>query len=68
MNINLRLAILQTTRTQIRLSAATGIGETRLSRIVNGWAKPRADEKDRIAGAVGMPVRALFEEERLTNQ
>ena len=61
MNIPLRLAILQSPiRTQIRLSATTGIRETRLSRIVNGWVSANAEERQAIAVAIGRPVEQLF--------
>jgi hypothetical protein len=60
-NVKLHLAILRSTRTQSQLSVMTGIGETRLSRIVNGWIEAREDEKQRIAGAVGVPVAKLFD-------
>ena len=61
MNIPLRLAILQSPiRTQIRLAAATGIREARLSRIVNGWVSASSDERQAIAATVGQPVDQLF--------
>jgi plasmid maintenance system antidote protein VapI len=65
MNIPLRLAILSSThKTQVRLAAAIGIGEGRLSRIVNGWAMPSEDEQLRIATAVSAEPATLFATDR----
>jgi hypothetical protein len=61
MNIPLRLAILKSSlRTQVQVSAVTGIPEVRLSRIVNGWISPRRAECQAIATALGCPVEDLF--------
>lgn len=61
LNLPLRIAILSSPlRTQIRLAAATGIPEARLSRIVNGWAHARADEQTAIAAALGKPLVEVF--------
>lgn len=61
MNAALKFAILSTVRTQIALSALTGIREDKISRIVQGWYQPTAAERRRIARALGRPEGSLFE-------
>lgn len=60
MNLELRIAILQSVRTQTRLAAVTGIPEWRLSKIVNGWQQPTIDEQQRISTALGVERTLLF--------
>lgn len=61
MNLPLLCAIRESPlRTQVRVAAATGIAEQRLSRIVNGWIRPRPKEQDAIANVIGKPVAELF--------
>ena len=60
MNLELRIAILQSVRTQTRLAAATGIPEWRLSKIVNGWQSATDHEQTRISTAVGIERTLLF--------
>jgi transcriptional regulator with XRE-family HTH domain len=61
MNVTLKLAILSSPlRTQIRLGASAGIGEARVSRIVNGWSQPTDDERKRIAEALNRDAAELF--------
>lgn len=65
MNLTLRLAILTSpVRSQIKLAAQTGIGEGRLSRIVNGWVDPTEQQRQAIAEALGRPVAELFGAQR----
>jgi hypothetical protein len=60
MNIPLKLAILKTVRTQIRLASITAIPVNRISLIVNQWVQPTPYERRRIADAVGEPESELF--------
>ena len=61
MNLTLRLAILTSPfRSQIKLAARIGIGEGRLSKIVNGWVDPTERQRDAIADALGRPAAELF--------
>lgn len=60
MNVPLKIAILETVRSQIRLSVITGISEDKLSRIVNGWQRPTARERYVIAQALQRPEAELF--------
>lgn len=62
MNLILHVAILQCprVRTQARLAKVTGIREDRVSRIVHEWVHATADEKQRIATALGRAPGALF--------
>jgi len=45
MRLGLKLAILQAGKTQRSVSAETGIHETRLSTLVNGWSEVRPAER-----------------------
>jgi hypothetical protein len=62
MNLKLVLAIKASPfRTQVRTAQAIeGITEHRLSRIINGWTKPTADEQQRIADALDVDVEEIF--------
>lgn len=64
-NEALHLAIRRSVRTQTRLAAKSGIGEARISRIVNGWAEPSEDEQRKIAKALDRPRAELFEVARV---
>jgi hypothetical protein len=44
------------------VAADSRIPENRMSEIVCGWASPTADEKQRIANALGRDVDGLFPE------
>ena len=61
MNAALKVAILTTVRSQIALSAVTGIREDRISRLVQGWAHPTASERRCIAAALRRSESELFE-------
>jgi len=60
--VRLKLALFSLGQTQYQLAARTGMSETRLSRIVRGRVEPTAEEKKRLAEAVGVSVTELFEE------
>lgn len=61
MNIPLHLAILTSPlRKQVRLAAQTGIGEGRISKIVNAWIEPTQRERLAIAEALGKGADELF--------
>lgn len=59
-NTTLKLAIVASGRPQAALAEALGIGETRMSRLVNGWSRPRREERRRIAEVLGREEDALF--------
>ena len=61
MNRFFRLALLESgIDTFENLSTRARIERTRLSRISNGRIRPRPDECERIAEALGVPVERLF--------
>jgi hypothetical protein len=66
-NLALRLAILQSVRTQTRLAHVTGIPEWRLSKIVNGWQAPSSEEQRAICNALGAKRETLFAEHTNTS-
>ena len=45
---------------QFQLRIATGIHQSRISHIENGYVEPRDDEKERLAKALKTPVEKLF--------
>ena len=53
MNFKLKGALVTQFGSQIAAAKALGLSEWRLSRIVQGWDTPRADEIERLSGALG---------------
>jgi len=45
---------------QFQLRIATGIHQSRISHIENGYVQPRDDEKEKLAKALGTSVEKLF--------
>jgi transcriptional regulator with XRE-family HTH domain len=62
MRIPLKLALLHSGRTQIDLSKATQIAESRLSRIFHGHSDPTPSERQRLATSLGVGERDVFPE------
>lgn len=61
-DLRLKIAILQSRRTQRRLAVDTRIGETRLSEIVGHRSTPASDEeKARIARSLNRSIADLFD-------
>ena len=60
MRVALKIAILESNRTQRILARETGMAESRLSDIVRGWVDPREDEKEALARVLNQPVAVLF--------
>lgn len=67
-NVELKVAIIRTRKTQRRISAITRIPETRLSGIVRGLIPPTNIEKERLARAVRVPVEDLFSADTTQDQ
>jgi transcriptional regulator with XRE-family HTH domain len=67
MENKLKKAIFDLDLTQRYISEKSGLHETIISRIVNGWMVPTQNQKIKIAGAVGMPVDELFENRKMEN-
>jgi transcriptional regulator with XRE-family HTH domain len=63
MNLPLKSALLQADMRQIDLARKTGLGESRVSRIVNAYRMPTPEEKHKIALALDCAVEALWPEE-----
>jgi hypothetical protein len=60
-DLRLKIAILESRRTQRRVAVDTRIGETRLSEIVGRrGTPPSAEERDRIARYLRRPEADLF--------
>ncbi len=60
LNRTLRLAILDSGKTQRTVAALTSIDETRLSRIVRGRVRPFPSEKKELARVLRRAARDLF--------
>lgn len=58
----LRTAIFQSGELQIVIAKRASIHETRLSKIARGHVAATADEKERLAGVLGVTVADLFPE------
>ena len=65
MNVNLKLAIFASGKTQRQVAAETRLlSENRLSEIVRGWTDPREEEKQALARVLNRSVDALFDKNR----
>jgi transcriptional regulator with XRE-family HTH domain len=60
MNIKLKLALIQSGRSQFEVAQQLGISETRLSRLVRGRLPPSDDEAKRIARILRVSPTQLF--------
>jgi transcriptional regulator with XRE-family HTH domain len=60
MNLRLKIALLQAGMRQIDLARKAGLGESRVSRIVNAYHIPTPEEKHKIALALNCAVEALW--------
>lgn len=60
MNLQLKVALLQTGKRQCELARQTGLSESAVSRIVNAYREPTPDEKRKIAQALGCAVEMLW--------
>lgn len=59
-NLALKLAVLQSGRTQRQIATLAGIDETRLSRIISQQVRPWPDECRDLARVLRRPVLDLF--------
>jgi lambda repressor-like predicted transcriptional regulator len=62
MNLPLKIALLRAGMRQIDLARRTGLGESRVSRIVNAYYMPTPEEKRKIARALDHSVEELWPE------
>jgi transcriptional regulator with XRE-family HTH domain len=60
MNAKLKLCMAQTGRRQYEIAREIGLTENELSRIVRGRRSATADERRRLAKALGVPEPELF--------
>jgi hypothetical protein len=58
----LKLAIIQSGRSQDQIALSSEIDPTLLSRIVNGWRIATPEQRQRIAAALGRSVSDVFSE------
>lgn len=59
----LKLAIVESGRSQREVAAAVGISEFKLSRIVNRRARPGGDVRDALARALDRTPASLFDDD-----
>jgi transcriptional regulator with XRE-family HTH domain len=59
-DLRLKIAILESGRSQRRVSIDTRIGEVRLSKIIRGLQPPTAGERAKLAKYLGRPIAELF--------
>ena len=60
MNMKLKVAVLQSGKSQCQVARQAGIADCYLSRVIHGWVSPGADVKHRIASALGLQVEEIF--------
>jgi len=58
----LKRILLEKEISQIELADKTGIWNSRLNMIVNGWCRPTEEQAKAISKAIKMPVKELFGE------
>ena len=61
MNVKLKMKIFELGKRQIRLAQETGIPESYLSKVVNGWIEPKIEVKQKIAKALRCKIEDIFE-------
>jgi hypothetical protein len=59
-DLRLKIAILESGRSQRRVSIDTRIGEVRLSKIIRGLQAPTGGERAKLAKYLGRPIADLF--------
>lgn len=57
----LKLAIVNSGFSQFQIARFTGLADSRLSKIVNGWAEPSAEERTELARVLNQPEELLFD-------
>ena len=62
MSLKLRMAMLEAEYTQVQLAREMGVCESRLSRLVCGWAMPTGEERKKLARLLKKREVALFGE------
>ncbi|MCH7498528.1 MAG: helix-turn-helix transcriptional regulator [Nitrospinae bacterium] len=60
MNRHLKMIVAGSEMTAYQIELEAGIPLTKLSRIIHGAIQPSEEEKDSIAGVLGVPVQDLF--------
>src|SRR5688572_13572126 len=60
MRVGLKLAILQSGKSQRQIAADIHSNENRLSELVRGWVQPRPSERDALARVLNRPADELF--------
>lgn len=63
MRVNLKAAVLRSRRSQYEIAQASGMSETRLSRIVMARVEPSPEERKQLATVLGSDERELFDSE-----
>lgn len=59
-NIDLKMELARQKVRQIALSHHVKISESRISLIINGWVKPKLEEKEKIANFLKVNVSDIF--------
>ena len=65
MNVALKIAIIESGRSQLDIAAAAKINQSTLSLIVRGWREPTAKEKKAIGRVLRRPPAQLFPAEEV---
>jgi len=59
-NMNLKVARIRKKMSQYELSFETGISQTRMSLMENGFRQPTKEQAGRIAVALGVDMKEIF--------
>ena len=60
MNFPLKIRIIMSGRPQIEIAKRARMSDSKLSKIIKGWEKPRREDMERIAKSLNCEVQELF--------
>jgi len=63
MRMALKIALLESHRTQRDIAREAGLPESRVSDIVRGWANPRVEEAQALSKTLDISIAQLFPHE-----
>ncbi len=61
MNVQLKMKLVRSGRTQIQIAHELGVSDSFLSKVVHGWIDPPEDFKSRLARVLGCKASEIFE-------
>jgi transcriptional regulator with XRE-family HTH domain len=59
-NIKLKTRIIEKGLSQLKIARDTGVSDSYLSKVVNGWVDPPKEVKAKLAGVLGSNIKEIF--------